>query len=115
LHRRAYVNANQCHPFGSIRTEWVACSVACSGSQPRGLDPKLGRGEHPDGSRVFYQNQFIFYFRRIFWQKRKRVEKKVISRFHCIWSLCRAHVLLHSLIYIAELKFQFIPFLFTTT
>jgi NAD(P)-dependent dehydrogenase (short-subunit alcohol dehydrogenase family) len=21
LHRRAYVNANQCHPFGSIRTE----------------------------------------------------------------------------------------------
>jgi hypothetical protein len=25
-----------------------------------GRDPKLGRGEHPDGSGIFYQNYLIF-------------------------------------------------------
>jgi hypothetical protein len=25
-----------------------------------GRDPKLGGGEHPDGSGIFYQNYFIF-------------------------------------------------------
>jgi hypothetical protein len=35
-----------------------------SGSQPMGCDPKLGHGEHPDGSRIFYKSHFIFYFRR---------------------------------------------------
>jgi hypothetical protein len=31
-----------------------------SGSQPMGRDRKLCRGEHPYGSRIFYQNRFIF-------------------------------------------------------
>jgi hypothetical protein len=35
--------------------------VQTSGSQPTGRDQKLGRGEQPDGSRIFYQNHFIFF------------------------------------------------------
>jgi hypothetical protein len=27
-----------------------------------GRDPKLGRGEHPDGSRIFYRNYFNFFY-----------------------------------------------------
>jgi hypothetical protein len=31
-----------------------------TGSQPAGGDSGLGRGEHSDGSRIYFQNNFIF-------------------------------------------------------
>jgi hypothetical protein len=79
-----------------------------------GRDPKVGRGNIPMGREYFNKITLFFILDEPFFS-RKCVEKKIISKFHCILSLCRTHILLHILIYIAELKFQFIPFLFTTT
>jgi hypothetical protein len=36
-----------------------------SGSQYMGRDTQLGRGEHHDSWRIFYQDHFTFYFTRI--------------------------------------------------
>jgi hypothetical protein len=38
----------------------VQITLYSSGSQSMGHDPTLGRGEHPDGLRIFYKNNFIF-------------------------------------------------------